>query len=469
MEPLFISSSSLPSSDPSLLSSNISTPSSSFSTSAFRKNENDKKTESSENIPADAKKKMELEAALQAKMQRIRDILICRMRQEKPGESIDDLAKQNIITPQNLLLGYKALKISTEELFKTIERNVANPKLPEEQRVTLLKFTSDWAKSGLYPKDAKMLSEQLAGVNLSKDQALFVLKEGLKEYFQTRSKQSTAIKTKIVSDEKIISLSDLMSPRKGSFIGSITSRFKPDNEELFVEEINMHFFERFANVELSDVLEYASKEENPGCALHLLVDEWNNGSFWVRDQILKQDSLEQRQFLINFFLNCAIISKNKGCFFTSQMIFAALNLSSVTRLKSSFTKKSQKQIKELEEIFNGRENFKKYYEELSLYSNKPCLPALGIYTRSITFIKEGNPVLSQDETKYNLTRCNLTTTKIVHEWVKRVELIRIECAKQTSRVNLSTLFDGKNLMSEDAAEQLSQALRALEPSIKHVT
>jgi len=80
-------------------------------------------------------------------------------------------------------------------------------------------------------------------------------------------------------------------------------------------------------------------------------------------------------------------------YFSLMGIIVALNMSSIQRLKASYSfvkKKHQTAFMDLEVLMRPQGSFTVYRQVLQS-SKLPCLPYLGVYLTDLTFLEDGNP------------------------------------------------------------------------------
>jgi len=147
-----------------------------------------------------------------------------------------------------------------------------------------------------------------------------------------------------------------------------------------------------------------------------LTRHFNTVSSWVSTEIVREEKVMQRVKLIKKFIDIAKCLMEIGNFNGFWEILAGIQNSAIFRLKKTWQKvQDSKQWSNLQDmliVIASNDNHKAYRERLR-QQPAPCIPFLGLYLTSLTFIEDGNsnqlydrPDLINFEKKKNAGPCN---------------------------------------------------------------
>ncbi|TEB18406.1 cell division control protein 25 [Coprinellus micaceus] len=107
---------------------------------------------------------------------------------------------------------------------------------------------------------------------------------------------------------------------------------------------------------------------------------------WVAESILDELDLKKRTLLVKFFVKLADVTRPRS-------ILAALDSSTISRLRQTWAGLPQKYKAQLETLRKLADHSRNYHEYRSKLRNTspPAVPFLGLYLTDVTFCREGNP------------------------------------------------------------------------------
>ncbi|TFK40534.1 ras guanine nucleotide exchange factor domain-containing protein [Crucibulum laeve] len=114
---------------------------------------------------------------------------------------------------------------------------------------------------------------------------------------------------------------------------------------------------------------------------------------WVAESILSEPDIKKRTFLVKFFVKVADRCVSLHNYSTSRSILAALDSSTISRLRQTWAGLAQKYKLRLEALRRLADHSRNYHEYRSKLRNTapPAVPFLGLYLTDVTFCREGNP------------------------------------------------------------------------------
>eukprot|EP01027_Heterolobosea_sp_BB2_P016312 GEZU01023229.1.p1 GENE.GEZU01023229.1~~GEZU01023229.1.p1 ORF type:complete len:673 (+),score=118.71 GEZU01023229.1:209-2020(+) len=113
---------------------------------------------------------------------------------------------------------------------------------------------------------------------------------------------------------------------------------------------------------------------------------------WVADEIVSCENIKDRVHAIKKFIKIAKICRSLGNYNEVFSIMGGLNSNPIHRLKKSWEAvppKSIKDFKELEEVVDPNNSYKNVRAAI-MSTNPPCIPYIGMYLTSLTFLEDGN-------------------------------------------------------------------------------
>lgn len=145
--------------------------------------------------------------------------------------------------------------------------------------------------------------------------------------------------------------------------------------------------------------EWIGKGLSSGESVNLIqfVNRFNHFSGWVATMICLGSTAEIRGLMIKFFLACALELLSLNNFNSAMAVVSALSMGPVARLLQSWNSLGNIGVKWFDlvkELMGMEKNFKKLrsFEETAEY----CIPYLGMYTKDLIFIEDGNPDTTEE-------------------------------------------------------------------------
>uniref|UniRef100_A0A0W0FV06 Ras GEF n=2 Tax=Moniliophthora roreri TaxID=221103 RepID=A0A0W0FV06_MONRR len=114
---------------------------------------------------------------------------------------------------------------------------------------------------------------------------------------------------------------------------------------------------------------------------------------WVAESILDEHDTKKRTALVKFCIKVADKCTSLHNFSTFRSILAALDSSTIARLRDTWTglpQKSRGQLEVMRRLADHSRNYREYRTRLR-NTAPPAVPFLGIYLTDVTFCREGNP------------------------------------------------------------------------------
>ncbi|KAH8930025.1 ras GEF [Atractiella rhizophila] len=114
---------------------------------------------------------------------------------------------------------------------------------------------------------------------------------------------------------------------------------------------------------------------------------------WIAEIILDEQDAKKRTNLLKYFIKLGDRCLQLNNFNTLMAVVAALNSSTISRLKRTWDGLSAKNKNTLESLRKATEHTRNYaqYRGRLREAAPPCLPFLGLYLTDLTFCHEGNP------------------------------------------------------------------------------
>jgi len=157
--------------------------------------------------------------------------------------------------------------------------------------------------------------------------------------------------------------------------------------------IEYEYYEKILPGELFGQSWSKEKTQHRSANVLSMINRSNDVSMWVAGLILEPARVKLRAKRFTTLVRIAEQLRNLNNYSTLMAFLAAINNSSVSRLrftKQLLTRRTTETIKELEDLMSVEGSSKKYREALHK-SNPPCIPYLGTYLSDLTFMDEGNP------------------------------------------------------------------------------
>eukprot|EP01102_Stenamoeba_stenopodia_P022968 TRINITY_DN9768_c0_g3_i1.p1 TRINITY_DN9768_c0_g3~~TRINITY_DN9768_c0_g3_i1.p1 ORF type:complete len:1216 (+),score=300.44 TRINITY_DN9768_c0_g3_i1:210-3857(+) len=171
-------------------------------------------------------------------------------------------------------------------------------------------------------------------------------------------------------------------------------------EDIHVDEIarqtTLIEYELFKAIKPWECLNQAwTKKTTPPKAPNILemIARFNRVSEWCKTEIVRTENFKARTATIVRFIDLAEKCFQMHNLNATMSILAALQSSSVFRLKPNWAEIPRKQMQSFEEMVQQMSN-DRAYASLRAYLkalDPPCIPYLGMYLTDLTFIEDGNP------------------------------------------------------------------------------
>jgi len=143
------------------------------------------------------------------------------------------------------------------------------------------------------------------------------------------------------------------------------------------------------------------------------IERFNKVSFWVASEIVAQSDFKKRAAVIKKFLSIAESCRDYHNYNGIMEICSGLHMSAIQRLKKTWKyvpKKFLNTLVCLTEIISNRSNYKSYRDALSSCGDKPAVPFIGVMTKDLTFIEDGNDDMDDsDNTMYNFDKLRMVS------------------------------------------------------------
>eukprot|EP01114_Cavostelium_apophysatum_P024062 TRINITY_DN928_c0_g1_i2.p1 TRINITY_DN928_c0_g1~~TRINITY_DN928_c0_g1_i2.p1 ORF type:complete len:460 (+),score=96.19 TRINITY_DN928_c0_g1_i2:146-1525(+) len=167
--------------------------------------------------------------------------------------------------------------------------------------------------------------------------------------------------------------------------------------EAVAAQLTLIEHEMFRSIKHSEFLHMSRKkdgsdERNAAPNLVKMVDRFNLVSYWVATEIVMQNEAKQREKTIRKFVLVAEHLRELNNYNGVMEVIAGLNLWPITRMRATWEEigASKNSAERLNELMDPKKNFLSYRTALK-QSRGPIIPYLGIFTRDLLFIEEGNP------------------------------------------------------------------------------
>ncbi|KAK0244149.1 ras guanine nucleotide exchange factor domain-containing protein [Armillaria nabsnona] len=114
---------------------------------------------------------------------------------------------------------------------------------------------------------------------------------------------------------------------------------------------------------------------------------------WVAESILNEHDIKKRTALVKFFIKVADRCSSLHNYSTPRSMLAALDSSTISRLRQTWMGLPQKNRLQLEAMRRLADHGRNYHEYRTKLRNTapPAVPFLGLYLTDVTFCREGNP------------------------------------------------------------------------------
>ena len=144
---------------------------------------------------------------------------------------------------------------------------------------------------------------------------------------------------------------------------------------------------------------WAKFGEGAKSSLNKMIDLFNHVANWVTTEIVRGSSEKRRAATIKYFIDVAAEARAVNDFNTVMGIIAALNGSTVRRLKKSWALVSAKRMQkftELDALMSSASNYKGLRTTIQM-TDEPLIPYMGMYLTDLTFVEVRSFVFIVDE------------------------------------------------------------------------
>ncbi|RPA93539.1 ras GEF [Choiromyces venosus 120613-1] len=156
---------------------------------------------------------------------------------------------------------------------------------------------------------------------------------------------------------------------------------------------------------------------DPAENIRAIIMQSNRLTNWVAEMILTQTEVRKRVIVIKHFIAVAEKCRLLNNFSTLTAILAALQTSSIHRLKRTWEHvptRTNQTLEGMNTLMGATMNFAEYREMLHIV-NPPCVPFLGVYLKDLTFVADGNDdFIKGDQRLINFDK-RVKTANIIRE------------------------------------------------------
>ncbi|KAA1479453.1 ras GEF [Dentipellis sp. KUC8613] len=139
-----------------------------------------------------------------------------------------------------------------------------------------------------------------------------------------------------------------------------------------------------------------SREQKPGennDNIAAIIETTNKIAHWVADTVLSKEDSRKRAAIVKQFVLVADRCRNLHNFSSMIAIVSGLNSPPIRRLKRTWEQINQRYMTQLgacEMTIDSNKNFNNYRSLLARIT-PPCVPFIGVYLTTLTFIQDGAP------------------------------------------------------------------------------
>lgn len=166
-----------------------------------------------------------------------------------------------------------------------------------------------------------------------------------------------------------------------------------DAEEI-ARQLTLIDFQLYRNISQTDLSNLGCGAVTENCVtVSAFIDRFNKTSKWVVTCIVSKRGLHSRKEALIKFIDIADCCRHLHNFNGLMAIVAALQSSSVYRLKHTWSMipaSHKKAFESLCDLTTNAGNYKQYRRIIASVK-PPCIPYIGIYLTDLTFIRDGNP------------------------------------------------------------------------------
>lgn len=297
----------------------------------------------------------------------------------------------------SFLVGYELFSDSKEIWSKIQERYFVPPKQLDQNQTRFIKirsahFVVQWLKNDIWTIDPQVLecidkfSEKTLKREALSDVSIIIKRE-----------LDTQVFTTFGEKDRVIPKDPPASLVLYGLIGHLPYEvFLSADPKSIAEQITLMEFDIYSRILRSELLNQRwSKEKYQFLSKNVtsLVQRSDKLSHFIASIILYQKKLRDRKKILTRVIRVAQALLELHNFNGLMGVLMGLTLSSISRLKHTWSKLTDKTVlmyKNLTNYQNPANSFKCYRESI-VTAQPPCLPYLCMYLSDLTFMDEGNP------------------------------------------------------------------------------
>ncbi|KAG8920871.1 hypothetical protein FRC01_000548, partial [Tulasnella sp. 417] len=199
----------------------------------------------------------------------------------------------------------------------------------------------------------------------------------------------------------------------------------------------------FMKIRPMECLSRAKEGQGDDDNIRKIINMSNKIASWVAEQVLSKDEPRRRSAYIKQFILIAERCREMNNFSTMAALLAGLNSPPIRRLKRTWDvipPRVTAQLDDVEKTLDSGRNFKGYRQLLATVA-PPCIPFLGVYLTTLTFIQDGNKdMLNKENNLINFGKRQ-----------KAAEVIREIKTYQSRPYNLTELPNVQDLIEKSLA------------------
>ncbi|KZV68790.1 ras GEF [Peniophora sp. CONT] len=151
----------------------------------------------------------------------------------------------------------------------------------------------------------------------------------------------------------------------------------------------------FLKIKASECLTRSREQKGASDNISAAIETSNKIAHWVADAVLDKEDARKRALIVKHFIQVADRCRDLRNFSSMIAIVSGLNSPPVRRLKRTWDQISQKfagMLSACEMTIDSGKNFNNYRQLLQRIT-PPCVPFIGVYLTTLTFIQDGAPNL----------------------------------------------------------------------------
>ncbi|KAI0036552.1 ras guanine nucleotide exchange factor domain-containing protein [Vararia minispora EC-137] len=149
----------------------------------------------------------------------------------------------------------------------------------------------------------------------------------------------------------------------------------------------------FMKIKASECLARSREKKVANDNITVAIATTNKIAHWISDAVLTKEDPRKRALVVKHFIGIADRCRELHNFSTMIAIVSGLNQPHIRRLKHTWEQINQKFLSVLrtcEMTIDSQKNFSQYRQLLQRIT-PPCVPFLGVYLTTLTFIQDGAP------------------------------------------------------------------------------